>query len=172
MAGLTVRAVATEAGVAPMGVYNHFSDKGGLLLAVLTAAFDQLATDTAWRADLAPRAALREVGHGYRRFALARPTTYELMFGTGARLSRAVERAGDHSDRAFDRLLHAVQACQHLGIVRHGEPAVMAMTIWSAVHGAVSLETSGCMPPGFDGEDAFATVLDMIDRGLAPSAAG
>ena len=42
VAGLTVRAVAAEAGVAPMGVYNHFDGKPGLLLAVLQRAFDGL----------------------------------------------------------------------------------------------------------------------------------
>ena len=34
MRGLTVRAVAAEAGVAPMSVYNHFGGKAGLLAAL------------------------------------------------------------------------------------------------------------------------------------------
>jgi AcrR family transcriptional regulator len=40
--GLTVRAVAAEAGVAPMGVYNRFGSKDGLVAAVLVRGFDGL----------------------------------------------------------------------------------------------------------------------------------
>ena len=40
--GLTVRAVAAEAGVAPMGVYSRFGSKDGLVQAVVIRAFDLL----------------------------------------------------------------------------------------------------------------------------------
>ena len=40
--GLTVRAVATQAGIAPMGVYNHLGSKDGLIEALLTRGFDRL----------------------------------------------------------------------------------------------------------------------------------
>jgi AcrR family transcriptional regulator len=40
--GLTVRAVAAEAGIAPMGVYNRFGGKDGLVDALLIIG---------WRAD-------------------------------------------------------------------------------------------------------------------------
>src|SRR5919107_2916599 len=42
LAGVTVRAVATEAGVAPMGVYNRFGSKDGLVAAVLARGFESL----------------------------------------------------------------------------------------------------------------------------------
>lgn len=38
-AGLTVRAVAGEAKVAPMGVYNHFDGRDGLLDALVTDGY-------------------------------------------------------------------------------------------------------------------------------------
>src|ERR1700677_2028787 len=40
--GLTVRAVATEAGIAPMGVYNRLGGKEGLVDALLIRGFDRL----------------------------------------------------------------------------------------------------------------------------------
>src|SRR3954469_23904765 len=42
LAGVTVRAVATEAGGAPMGVYNRFGSKEALWAAVLVRGFDEL----------------------------------------------------------------------------------------------------------------------------------
>src|ERR1700733_4497407 len=41
-AGLTVRAVAAEAGIAPMGVYNRLGGKDGLVDALLIKGFDRL----------------------------------------------------------------------------------------------------------------------------------
>src|ERR1700742_3632718 len=40
--GLTVRAVASEAGIAPMGVYNLLGGKDGLVDALLIKGFDML----------------------------------------------------------------------------------------------------------------------------------
>src|ERR1700728_2758770 len=40
--GLTVRAVAAEAGIAPMGVYNRLGGKEGLVDALLIRGFDRL----------------------------------------------------------------------------------------------------------------------------------
>src|SRR5271163_3609572 len=40
--GLTVRAVAAEAGIAPMGVYNRLGGKDGLVDALLITGFDRL----------------------------------------------------------------------------------------------------------------------------------
>src|ERR1700689_2340732 len=40
--GLTVRAVAAEAGIAPMGVYNRLGGKDGLVDALLIMGFDRL----------------------------------------------------------------------------------------------------------------------------------
>src|ERR1700729_4570225 len=40
--GVTVRAVAAEAGIAPMGVYNRLGGKDGLVEALLIIGFDRL----------------------------------------------------------------------------------------------------------------------------------
>ena len=168
-AALTVRAAAAEAGVAPMGVYNHFRDKHGLVLAVLADAFDQLARATNWRTDLTPRAALREIGLSYRHFALAHQATYGLMFGVAISPTEALDQVGQHSDAALDQLVHAIRICQQHRTIREGDPLSLAVTFWSAVHGAVSLETSGSTPPGTDAERAYEDVLDLLERGLAPS---
>src|ERR1700759_2439348 len=73
--GLTVRAVATEAGVAPMNVYNRLGGKDGLGGAVLIRGFDR-ARDTvagARDADGVPgmEARMLACGLSYRAFARA-----------------------------------------------------------------------------------------------------
>src|SRR4051795_8216461 len=54
LGGLTVRGVATEAGVAPMGVYTRFGSKDGLVAAVLVRGFDGLRAAVTADADPDP----------------------------------------------------------------------------------------------------------------------
>src|ERR1700736_6613391 len=49
--GLTVRAVAAEAGIAPMGVYNRLGGKDGLVDALLIKGFDRLRAAIEVRGD-------------------------------------------------------------------------------------------------------------------------
>jgi AcrR family transcriptional regulator len=165
LAGLTVRAVAIEAGVAPMGVYNHLQDKAGLLLAVLGRAFDRLASATAWRSDVPPETALRMIGEAYRRLAHERPVTYGLMFGAPSSV-QTLEQIGEHADAAYHQLVHAVRCAQQIGVLRCGDPDVLAGAIWSALHGAISLELSRSLPHTHAADAIYDTVLDMIGRGL------
>src|ERR1700739_3752151 len=73
--GVTVRAVAAEAGIAPMGVYNRLGGKDGLVDALLIKGFDRLrASLEAALSDPAEpdmRARFVSCGLSYRQFALA-----------------------------------------------------------------------------------------------------
>lgn len=175
VAGLTVRAVATRAGVAPMGVYNHLRDKNGLLVAVLTRGFIELTTALAYPPDLPPTEALVATGRAYRRFAVEHPVVYGLMFGhtvadLGAEAKAphpdtvALMEAGD---RAFGQLVSVIRLGQAAGVVRDEPAEQVAWTVWSAVHGAVSLQLAGVEPPDVD-DPGYETVLQMVVRGIAP----
>jgi AcrR family transcriptional regulator len=165
-AGLTVRAVAAEADVAPMGVYNHLQGKSGLLVAVLASGFDGLTAAVTWDSIAEPESAFLGVGRRYRRFALGRPVTYGLMFGGGVPAEVHTQIA-EHAGPAFEALLDTVRHAQRAGIVRPGETEPLARSTWSAVHGAVSLEIASEQPADA-GEAIYEVVLRMIIDGLAP----
>jgi AcrR family transcriptional regulator len=164
---LTVRAVALEAGVAPMGVYNHLDGKPGLVLAVLQRAFDGLRDAVTVPSSVPVADRLPESGRGYRRFALANPRTYTLMFSS-ADPSVDVEALLPHAAPAFQALIDVVAESQHAGTVRAGDPNELALQIWSAVHGGVSLELTQNLHEGTDAEIAYEGLLAMITRGVAP----
>ena len=67
---LTVRKVAAEAGVAPMGLYHRFGGKDGLVLALFTDGFDLLKRTLDERQAGDPLAELRAGCVQYRVFAL------------------------------------------------------------------------------------------------------
>ena len=79
-AGVTVRAVAAQAGIAPMGVYNRLGGKDGLVDALLIRGFDMLRAAVAGgdEPDLLDR--LWACGLRYRQFALANRHFYAIMF--------------------------------------------------------------------------------------------
>ena len=170
--GLTVRAVAQQAGVAPMSVYNRFGSKDGLLDAMLVKAF------TAFRAALEHAvleptlgddslARLRACGRAYRQFALANPRHYELMFEyrpTTGPPSAELESCGG---AAFGVLVARVGAALAAGEFRPGDVRETAQLVWSAVHGAVSLELKGRTMSG-DPARSYAEVLELIIDGLRP----
>jgi AcrR family transcriptional regulator len=170
--GLTVRAVAAEAGIAPMGVYNRLGGKDGLVAALLIRGFDRLrvAVDTARDAppDQGMYARLINCGLGYRRFALDNPHFYAIMFedavGHGPDMN---DEVGEHAAATFYALVRSVEMAAAAGVIAAPDPVEAAMQIWSAVHGSVTLELKGLVLTP-DPEYTYRALLVTLIRGLAP----
>lgn len=162
--GLTVRAVAAEANVAPMGVYNHFDGKTGLMTALVTDGFAQLRNAVAAVVDADPHVRLQQAGVAYRAFALRSPTLYRMMF------SGQCTPDGDVAGSALGSLTEIIRYGQAAGTIRAGEPFDLTLQVWACVHGAVSLELDSSGPPGTEEHWAFIyqQTLDLISRGVAP----
>ena len=171
--GLTVRAVATEAGIAPMGVYNRLGGKEGMVDALLIKGFDRLraAVDAAG-SDLEPGGDMRgrfyDCGRRYREFALANPHFYAIMFEDVIPHEFDNPEVAEHAEAAFYALVRNVELCAAAGVIAAPDPVETAQQIWSTVHGAVALELRGLIQT----ENPAATYrasLDTLIRGLAPS---
>ncbi|GAA4383388.1 TetR/AcrR family transcriptional regulator [Tsukamurella soli] len=163
--GLTVRAVAQEAGVAPMGVYNHFTDKQGLQRSVVDFGFARLTDTIHASADPDPGERMMRCGRAYRRIALEHPQVYRLMFGPDLGHGTLENPA-----RAFEALVRTIMFAQAGGVIRAGDPMTIAKNVWAAIHGAVILEIERAgpeMPSSAD--DEYESLLTMIQRGLAPA---
>src|ERR1700727_2747679 len=107
--GLTVRAVATEAGIAPMGVYNRLGGKDGLVDALLIRGFDRLRA--ACDATAGPDATARfyDAGRRYREFALANPHFYAIMFEDATPHMFDTPEVAEHAEAAFSTLVRVVE---------------------------------------------------------------
>ncbi len=170
-AAVTVRAVATEAGVAPMGVYNRFGSKEGLIEAVLTRGFEGLRQAVAGRGELDPIERLRASGVRYRQFALANRQHYLAMFNSGLGSGEPSSELQACAAGAFQELVGHVATGMEAGRLMPGDPLEFAQQIWSAVHGAVILEMQGrVLSP--DPETSYLALLDLLVRGLSKPASG
>ena len=167
--GLTVRAVATEAGVAPMGVYNRFGSKTGLVAAVLVRGFDGLADSIRALDDADPAERFVACGRSYRRFALAHPQHYEAMFGSGVspadRAAAVSEDLQGHATSAFGVLVDEVSRAMDGGVLRRDDAREVAQVIWAAVHGAVALELAGVAKTA-DPDATYERLLVALLAGL------
>jgi AcrR family transcriptional regulator len=172
--GLTVRAVAAEAGIAPMGVYNRLGGKDGLVDALLIRGFDRLraAIDATINDTAEPsmRARLLACGMSYRWFALANPHFYAIMFESAILHEHDNPEVEEHARAAFGALVRAVELAAAAGVIAAPDPLEVAQQIWSAVHGAVALELKGLVLTP-DSQYTYETFLQTIFRGLAPAKA-
>jgi AcrR family transcriptional regulator len=165
LGGLTVRAVAAEAAVAPMGVYNRFGNKDGLVATVLVRGFDGLRAAVSAVAPDDPVARLLVSGRNHRRFALAQPQHYLAMFGVGAADPGMSPELAEAATAAFSALVERVDFAMAAGALRAGDPHGTAQLIWSSVHGAVALELAGVMKVA-DPAVSYEDLLHLLVAGL------
>lgn len=173
-AALTIRGLAAEAGVAPMSIYNRFTDKAGVLQALFVRGFGELLAHIASpelrspiadAADAADR--LRRSSLAYRRFATTRPGTYSLMFDqTPAQFEPSDDGMACAAD-AFAGLVTLVEQAQAAGGIVGGSSAEIAQRLWASIHGSVSLELRNiCFVQ--DTDRHFAALVDTLLAGLSP----
>jgi hypothetical protein len=158
LASLTVRAVASRAEVAHMGVYSRFGSKDGLLEALFVHGFHELEAAIEPPPSPSPIRRLREGCAGYRQFAIDNPQLYHLMFEQMMLLELSAE-AQDAAKRTFVILINRVQDAMNSGDLTEGNSTEIAQQIWSAMHGAVSLEIAGV----HFAADRAANYMAMID---------
>lgn len=161
-AGLTLRAVAREAGVAAPSVYLHFASKQELVRAVMLDHFDGLRRELegALVGVSDPAAGLRAGCRAYCRFALEQPGAYRSMFGNttvGLDVASFEEAPGTDT---FSLLVGGVAGCMETGLIPAGDPLPIATRVWIALHGIVTLRWSVPFFP-------WPPVPDLVDEMLA-----
>ncbi|MGA7835356.1 MAG: TetR/AcrR family transcriptional regulator [Acidimicrobiales bacterium] len=140
--GVTVRAIAERAGVAPMAIYNHFDGINGVLEALWIQGFELL-HDAVYVTTDDPVADLMTAGLGYRVFALANPGLYTVMFLHRFRNFEPAPESVHIATRAYQALVDNVERCQSRGLFSRASASDAAQVIWSGCHGFVSLELLG-----------------------------
>ncbi|MFJ9152351.1 TetR/AcrR family transcriptional regulator [Streptomyces sp. NPDC102270] len=132
---VTIRAVATRAGVSPPAVYLHFASKRELVHAACLRVWSSLFTELeAVSRDVPdPVTALYETCVAYIAFGLRHPAQYRLvMSGEATQASRRNE------DECFRYFRDKVAACADAGVPVTSRTET-ARVLCAGVHGAVSL---------------------------------
>jgi len=150
--GLSLRKVAKRVGVSHTAPYNHFADKQALLAAISTEGHKQLhqvLRRTFEDIKYQTEEILLEISWAYLQFALADPGRFKLMF------SGALEEETDHPEyiatayQNIDLLQEIIEFCQEIGQFPDKDKKLIAIKLWSAVHGFTDLMLEDQFPIEF-----------------------
>jgi len=168
MDAVSIRAIADAVGVSSPSIYLHFPDKTALLFAVCQERFEQLdqVMEAAARLASNPFDEINRRGAAYIRFGLEHPEQYRILF-----LERD-EPSGFSEEHlaglsAFDHMAAAVATAMRAGLIRQGDPKVVTVGLWAAVHGITSLLIAKPHFPWPPVDVVINQVLSMCGAGLA-----
>lgn len=172
-AKVSVRAIADRVGCTAPAIYLHFGDKDDLFREVCEARFkelNQLFDEVASRTD-DPIDQLTELGRAYFRFGIENPEHYRVLMMTKMEHHHDAEAFAVHvpesqGDAAFNRLVTSVQRCIDAGALRPADPVMIAVTLWTGLHGLVSLMITAPGWPWPDEEALIDFVIETHMRGL------
>ena len=192
---LSLRAIARELKITAPAIYNYFPDRDALITALVIDAFTSFgdsqldARDSLPEEDLIGR--FRAIGVAYRNWAHAHPQRYQLLFGTPLPgYETPTEEVFPSSARSISALFSVVEALRAAGKMKissfpevkkeyqfhfdlwqsqigelHPDSHFVAMVIWSRVHGIVSLEIQGNLPPfGKSGDELYLFEIESMAK--------
>jgi AcrR family transcriptional regulator len=169
--GLTLRAVAREAGVSHAAPTHHFGDLTGLVSELAAIGFRQFNAAMAAADSTGTSALLKAMARAkaYVAYARAHPGMYGLMFRT-ERLDMTRPSLHEAASASFAGLAGAIGASRHEQIEAEAlslDQAAAIARAWSLVHGFTMLLLDGRLtnilhrlPAGTDAE----TLLDAMLR--------
>jgi AcrR family transcriptional regulator len=173
---LTVRRIATEAGMSTMNVYSRFGGKDGVIDELYFDGHTRLAAAI----DAVPvggdaAAELIQVARAYREFALANPAYYGIMFQSTingfAPSQESTELALSVLRGFIDRVRLSVERGEIEG-PEGSDHTEIALWLWATCHGMVSLELDGVAIELVDWPSVFDTAMRSTLATLRPVAVG
>lgn len=141
---VTMREIAKNIGYSPTTIYLYFKDKESLLHALCVLDFEQFGAGLNEILKVEhPVARMHALGTAYAEFAMCYPNHYRLMFMTAriADCETVREEVGSEFD-SYDLLNQVVNQVYDEGcfLAEYDNPALIAQTIWAAIHGVCALE--------------------------------
>jgi AcrR family transcriptional regulator len=169
-AAVTFRAVGDRVGLSHNAAFKLFHDKESLLAAVagreLRRQAEALARARAPGSD--PGAELRNLAHGYVRWAMNFPARFQLTFG---RWEGPNDDLGEAATAARNSFVEAVRAAQSAGAIVAGDPDRIASLLLATVHGAADLALNGHLSRtgkgAADPDDLIDDLFGLLSRPVA-----
>jgi AcrR family transcriptional regulator len=155
---VTIRRIADLIEYSPTTVYLYFKDKDEILAALHDVGFQKLQE---YNKDLAainnPLLRLHKMGENYLSFGMENPEFYDLMFIMDEPMKKLAEEGCEWlpGDAAIGVLKATVTECMEKGFIIKGDPHLVSLSVWSFVHGLVSLAIRDRM-------EKFVTQKEML----------
>ncbi|SEN28971.1 transcriptional regulator, TetR family [Chitinophaga rupis] len=168
----SIRNIAEKIEYSPATIYLYYKDKDELLYDLQAQAFEQLFETFKEKATgRSPMKKLEQIAKAYVQFGLEKPDLYDLMFIIRSPMKKLEKEDGtdawDNGDNCFNFLLDIIQQGIDQKLLRFKDKLVAALSIWSMVHGLVSLHVRCRMKVMNMEEDGVINAIDTtIDEYL------
>lgn len=171
---LTVRRIATEAGMSTMNVYSRFGGKDGVIDELYADGYSRL-IDTIDRVPASDDVAveLMAVAHAYRTFAIDNPTYYGIMLQSAVTGFQPSQTSIDLAMGGLNSLIDRIRRGQESGqiVVDDHDATECAAWLWATCHGMISLELDGMANDVLAWPSIFEHGMSAAIAGLHPSVA-
>ncbi|MEJ5256104.1 MAG: TetR/AcrR family transcriptional regulator, partial [Acidimicrobiales bacterium] len=134
---VSLRRIAATLGVTAPALYAYVEDKQDLLRAVAESQFERLIAELERIDEPDPIARIRRFSRVYVEHALANPELFRTMFLFPPELSVA-DATGNElpaATKAFETAYQAAAEAVERGLLRRDDPLMVALTLWTGVHG-------------------------------------
>ena len=169
---LSLRMVAREAGVAAPSVYPHFKDADTLMSEIVRTCWQQLGaemSEAAGRVDGAGFATLKAQMSAYVRYAMERPSRYQLLFAMRPREADSLRDLPGLVQPAYRNVLASIELMLRSGRALPTADAVDAtMLTLSLAHGRIALAHTAPHRPGNSTTGVQSFVIGMLERLFSP----
>jgi len=170
--GITVRALASRAGVSHTAAYHHFANKNEILRAVAIEAFGDVSSRMRAAGD-APdvTSALTGAAIAYLTFALERPAAFRFMWARELCLTTGEPDALEAAQRGLAEDIDEILAA-HRDEVVGNDDRLATLSVWTTVHGFTTIAVD---TPAFKGAPPeqlagmTAALVGQLMRGLGSS---
>jgi AcrR family transcriptional regulator len=171
--GVSMRAVAKEAGCSPAALYTLFPHKRALLRNIWEEAFSALddALERAARGKRSPVERLKKLGRAFVGFWLAHPDHFRAIFLIEDRVVEPGELYFVETSQSVERLVllfhKAVAEAMESGEIKRDDPKLTVELIFCGLHGVtvglISIPEYGWEPPA----RLAGRMTDVLLAGLA-----
>ena len=142
---LSIRNIATAIEYSPATIYLYFKDKDEIVYELMEMGFGKMTEELGDAFELPdPVERIRRIGQGYVTFGLKNPEWYDIMFNAPQpiqHLHKCQEEWG-YGIQLFDFLVSTCEDAMQQNRTRKQDPRLVALHLWSTVHGLVNLSRS------------------------------
>ena len=165
---VTMRRVASAAGITPMAIYKHFPNRDELLRAATAEEYHRIAAYFA-RANADTRIKGLRGMVGYLEYAQDHPNLFRYMFGEPRKDAFAYpERLTPARSPTLAMLYDIVEDLMTRNILKKDNVPETALSIWAHAHGFIALFIAGRIKmPREALRDVYVRSLNRLLFGLA-----
>jgi len=141
-AHVSIRRIADLIEYSPTTVYLYFKDKDEIFFSLHEIGFQKMQElNRNLESIQNPLVRLHKMGENYLNFGMENPEYYNLMFIEREPMKKLTQMGCDweNGDAAINLLKDTVQECMEKGYLAKGDPHLVSLSVWSIVHGLVSL---------------------------------